>query len=184
MTTTDQTHQVPVPTTFPEPGQDAPPTPKSHGKRPWLIGGAIAGAIAAVTIAAANTGGPLPVAPMPAAPTSAATTAAQPATFTINGGLALHEPIVPRSGTCGGTGGFSDIRGGTGITVWNASGTIVGAGTLDLGTVAGVTCVFTWHVDNVPAGQGPYQYEIAHRGRLTMTESSARGMPIAELGEG
>jgi hypothetical protein len=165
--TTDQTHQAPVPTAFPEPGQDAPP-PKPHGKRPWLIGGAIAGAIAAVTIAVANTGDRLPL--------------VGPSEFTSHGILTLHQDGFDEPKQCTGYYGYGDIHSGTDVTMWNADGKVLGVGQLGDGFVVAGACAFPWTVDGIPGGEGPYQYEISHRGRLTITEPVARGTSLSTLG--
>lgn len=97
-------------------------------------------------------------------------------TFSMSGSLTLIDSDSTfDSGGCQGTGGHDDIYEGTNITVYNNAGTIVGVGNLGTGIgLDSVDCFFAFSIPDVPAGQGPYQYEISHRGRLTISEADAR----------
>ncbi len=97
-------------------------------------------------------------------------------TFSMSGSLTLvDDNSTFTSGGCEGSGGHDDIYTGTNITVYNNAGTIVGVGNLGFGVRQDSDeCYFTFSIPDVPAAQGPYQYEISHRGRLTISEADAR----------
>lgn len=113
-------------------------------------------------------------------------------TFEMTGTLTLYKstdsgsyslPHYTSYGTtCAGTGGYSDIRSGAGVTVYDAAGNVVGSGSLDSGTVTSSGCDFDFTVPNVP-NSNMYQYEISHRGRLALTPTEAH-LPLgASLGD-
>ncbi|MHA6793506.1 hypothetical protein ACVGVM_08310 [Pseudonocardia bannensis] len=79
----------------------------------------------------------------------------------------------PVSG-CEGSGGYSDITLGTSVTVYDASGTVVGTGHLGRGSAAEGGCTFPITVLNVPGGSSFYQVEVSHRGRITVQAADAR----------
>lgn len=86
---------------------------------------------------------------------------------------------------CWGLAGYDDITGGVSVTVYNADGRIVGLGKLEPGKKGGSAyeCSFMFTVTDLPAGQGPYQYEVSHRGRLTVAEETIRdGLVRSSLG--
>lgn len=107
--------------------------------------------------------------------------ASRPGKFEMKGDLTLYGPSIAEidNGTvnpdCSGTGGYSDIRLGAGVTVYNAKGAIVGTSTLTDSFWFDDFCFFGFKVVEVPESEGPYQYEISHRGRLTVTEDVAKG---------
>jgi len=79
--------------------------------------------------------------------------------------------------SCGGERAYHDLQVGPPVTVYNADGKIVGVGEVDTASSnARGACVMMWSVMDVPAGQGPYQCEISHRGRLTISEDDARAV--------
>lgn len=76
---------------------------------------------------------------------------------------------------CYGYRGMSDLNQGTSVTVYDASGTIVGAGVLGSGTSPDrMGCMFPFEVKGVPAGEDFYQVEISHRGRVTVSAEDAQ----------
>ena len=96
--------------------------------------------------------------------------------FTISG--ATFTDGVP----CTGIGGYSDMKPGAAVTIFDAGGTIVGASALGTGTATGAStyaiphadkCAFPFTVAHVPTGSTFYQYEISHRGRITFTADEA-----------
>lgn len=112
-----------------------------------------------------------------------------PSGFTVSGVLTLHQSTstystnayttlkYPLEHTCDGQGGFSDIRPGASVTVYDASGTIVGSGAItDDGSTSSTGCQFPFTVPNVPTGSAFYQYEISHRGKLTFTADEASSL--------
>ncbi len=106
--------------------------------------------------------------------------------FDLKGSLILLQPTSATDlASCSGSGGYLDISGGTDVTVYNASGTIVSSGALDDGLAIEGSCIFDFTVHGVPGNEGPYQVEVSHRGRLTITEANARaGKLSATLGSG
>jgi hypothetical protein len=77
------------------------------------------------------------------------------------------------TGACWGQSGYSDIRLGTTVTIYNSSGAIVGGGSLtdpqyDLTSVASKRfyCEFKWSASNIPNDDVGYSLEIASRGRV------------------
>lgn len=55
-------------------------------------------------------------------------------------------------GACSGSGGYADIDEGTTVSIKNESGTLIGSGSLDAGTIVSDTlgaCVFPFNVDGV-----------------------------------
>lgn len=76
---------------------------------------------------------------------------------------------------CHGYQGYDDIDEGTSVTVYDATGKIVGAGVLSQGTKTTLGgCEFTFSVPDVPVGQGFYQVEVASRGKVTTDEEKAK----------
>lgn len=68
---------------------------------------------------------------------------------------------------CSGRGGYDDLAGGAAVTVYDASGAIVGTGELAPGQVQkGVACQFDFAVKDLPKCKF-YQVEVAHRGKVT-----------------
>jgi hypothetical protein len=125
-------------------------------------------------------------------------------------GGATHTPADPGDGDmwdptpeewdgdpCEGDGGYSDITDGTAVTVYGPDGDIVALGSITQpdpyviggeaeqpGVPSDLGCKFQITVPDVPAGLGFYQYEIAHRGQLRLTEEDAKaGNASATLGE-
>jgi hypothetical protein len=119
--------------------------------------------------------------------------------MTVTGTLTLHKntgtygsPGITVDTTsngmqCAGTGGFSDIRTGAPVTIYDATGTIVGVGGLAVGTPTGINstqgvvsyvtgCDFPFTVAHVPTGSTFYQYEISHRGKLTFQPADAQSL--------
>lgn len=88
---------------------------------------------------------------------------------------------------CFGSGGYSDIRSGTNVTLRDGDGKIVGTTTLGLGTAhtvpdlaATLTCDFAFALESVP--EVPfYSIEVSHRGTLTygLDQMKARGWTVS-----
>ena len=108
-------------------------------------------------------------------------------TFTMTGELDLgydQGKYYSSELNCTGAGGYSDIQSGAPVTVYDNAGQIVALGALGPGrrNSAEHVCTFKFDVPNVPAGKGFYQYEISHRGKLTLTEAEAvAGLASASL---
>ncbi|GAA1881710.1 hypothetical protein GCM10009836_73730 [Pseudonocardia ailaonensis] len=85
--------------------------------------------------------------------------------------------------SCTGSGGYRDIGAGTGVTVYDASGAIVGTGRLSTGrATSSSTCEFTFTVPDVPTGGDFYQVEISHRGKVTVDADELANGPALTLG--
>lgn len=112
--------------------------------------------------------------------------------FTLRGGLTLDDSSTTSLDTddtkCAGGGGFDDIREGAAVTVYDAAGGVVAAGSLGAGVYASAgdvttPCVFLFSVRGVPAGSKFYSVEVSHRGKLTVSAADARaGKFAASLG--
>lgn len=180
------------------------PSPPPHSRsRQWATAVVLiaAGALlfgSGYLIGASNGGGELASGSVPAMPDSDAAALGEPTT-----GKASPSPISPipvdLRGTiqitgnymgggpddslgwedpqCFGRGGYDDISAGTSVTVYDATGTIVGTGALDVGSLVvrkdadyedwftGV-CEFAFAVSVPPSDF--YQVEVSHRGRSTV----------------
>ncbi|MFD0257499.1 hypothetical protein ACFVH7_04365 [Kitasatospora indigofera] len=115
-------------------------------------------------------------------PTLASTpTSTAAATFTLTGTMevagATHWRRV--STQCEGTGGYDDIAEGTSVTVYSASGTVVGTGRLTNGVVFGSACSLSVVVEKVPVGADFFQVEVSHRGKLTLSAADAKAGKFA-----
>lgn len=140
----------------------------------------IAGGLAALVLLAACGSNDAP---------AGSSTATEPAaqTFTMTGVLDLvggSDHFSNSADGCSGVGGYDDLARGTQVVVYGADGKILGAGEVDPGKMqaGGVICRFPWEIAGIPKGAGPYQYEVSHRGRMTVTEVEARGGVSASLG--
>ncbi|MEU1596224.1 hypothetical protein ABZ468_26030 [Streptomyces sp. NPDC005708] len=104
----------------------------------------------------------------------------KPATFTLKGSFELTEDAVSDdNGGCMGSGGYDDIREGTGVTVYNAAGDVVATGALTNPTYGSPGCNFDVRVPGVPKGEKFYKVEVSHRGTLQLTAKQAEN---GELG--
>jgi hypothetical protein len=100
---------------------------------------------------------------------------ASPGNVTAFGTLALTDPdggfhendVAGGSGSCAGSGAFSDIRVGAELTI-RAGGEVLGTGRLNGGVIYGPpdTCNFSWAIVNVPSGQRRYTLSMAGRGTV------------------
>jgi len=111
--------------------------------------------------------------------------------FTLRGSLTLAFtgvlPVDTNRTGCTGEGGFADIGKGTEVTVYDATGVVVGSGSLAAGRFASsdsvAPCVFRFAVPGVVGGSKFYGVEIAHRGKLTVSAAEAKaGTYAASLG--
>lgn len=103
-------------------------------------------------------------------------THAEGGTFTLVGLFTLADSTsrLKTGDDCQGQGGYSDIKPGAQVTVY--AGDPVATGALGPGTfTAGVGCVFGVVTGDVPRWRGIYQWEVTHRGKLTITEADAVG---------
>lgn len=110
-------------------------------------------------------------------------TSAAPETFTFAGELLLTSDVPTTGRSCQGRGGYSDIAEGAPVTVYGKSGEIIALGNLSLGESTSLGCKFQFFVGGVPTGEGFYQYEVSHRGKLSISEADAvAGNASASLG--
>jgi hypothetical protein len=95
-------------------------------------------------------------------------------TFTFKGELTLYASGNTTVGSCNGTGGYSDLRQGASVTIYNSAGSIIGSGLLPEGQATGIgNCVWDFQIESIPAGSDFYQVEVTHRGRLTVSSQEA-----------
>ncbi|MFF2814850.1 hypothetical protein ACFVT9_04850 [Kitasatospora cineracea] len=105
-------------------------------------------------------------------------------TFTLVGSMTLTSGAVDTKSGCAGSSGYSDIRTGAGVTVYDESGKVLAIGALGPGMTQGVDgCAFTVNVAKVPKGSKFYQVEISHRGKINLSSNDAEaGLFGATLG--
>ncbi|MGW0905007.1 hypothetical protein [Streptomyces sp. NPDC002853] len=104
----------------------------------------------------------------------------EPSTFTLKGKFTLTEDAFDIDGDCAGTGGYDDIREGTSVTVYGASGDVLATGRLgDSKSVTYGTCTYKIAVDDVPRGEKFYKVEVSHRGTLQLTAKQAEDGELA-----
>lgn len=95
-------------------------------------------------------------------------------TFNFAGELRLNSTGATVTGRqCTGEGGYSDVRGGAQVVVFDASGKVLGSGFLQDGFHEPGACVFRFSVADVPRGEGTYQVEVSHRGKVPVREEAA-----------
>ncbi len=106
------------------------------------------------------------------------------ATFTMLGMFKLYGTTSSASGTCEGSGGYSDIADGASVTVYDAAGKVAAVGAITKPSSLGVLgCTFSIVVPEVPSGEKFYQVEVTHRGKITVTADEAKaGMVSLTLG--
>ncbi|UQS21421.1 hypothetical protein L1857_00545 [Amycolatopsis thermalba] len=106
-----------------------------------------------------------------------------PTTFTVTGTFTLKDGVTayaPDGGDCQGSRGYSDISGGAQVTVYTSSGSVAAIGQLGPGRHGpSVSCQFDIVIPNVPTGQGPYQIEVSHRGKIGFSEQEANRVAIS-----
>ncbi|MFD7026469.1 hypothetical protein ACFWAR_00295 [Streptomyces sp. NPDC059917] len=151
-----------------------------------------AAAVVALAVACSPQG---PAAGSSAAPPTARATTVVEGTLTLQGKAAAYASQSGRtdSKVCTGARGYDDVREGAQITVYDRSGTVLGAARLGsgldygrvtlLGNSTQKACEFHIGPVSVPAGAGPYQVELGggRRGKYTLVE----GAPLAlTLGTG
>ncbi|MFD7996851.1 hypothetical protein [Streptomyces mexicanus] len=166
------TEQLPPQTPTPPPPPNEPPVapaplpPTKRSIRPLtagLLGLAIgAGVVGAAWAITANSG------------------PSEPGTFTLEGTFELTDGATSDdNGGCMGTGGYDDIREGTGVTVYGAAGDVIATGALQDPNYSALTCKFAVRVDDVPKGQKFYKVEVSHRGTLQLTAEEAQSGQFA-----
>lgn len=100
-------------------------------------------------------------------------------TFTLIGGAYPDD-----RNSCSGGGGYDDIANGAAVTIYGASGAVVGVGQLRDGVYRDYSCVFRVDVPEVQSGEDFYQIEVSHRGKISVSEDDAANGRIAlSLGE-
>lgn len=106
-----------------------------------------------------------------------------PGSFTVEGILNLtdtSDPMDTSGSQCAGTGGYDDIADGTQVVVYDATGKSLAIGELTGGVPQGYgTCQFTFEVDHVPAGVGPYSVQVSHRGMIAFTQDDALNLQLS-----
>ncbi|MCP3802584.1 hypothetical protein NLX83_25255 [Allokutzneria sp. A3M-2-11 16] len=119
--------------------------------------------------------------------TSSAATSEPEDTFTLRGTMALTASGSTRlSGTtCAGTGGYSDIREGASVTVYDPQGSVIAIGHLGTSSTSTTTssysepCTFKFEVAGVPGHHRFYQVEVSRRGKVTSEQNAAKSGSVA-----
>lgn len=150
----------------------APPVVKRRPTRLWLI---------LIVVALVFFGGGIGVG-LAIGGSSANTGAGK--TFIAAGTLDLTDPTgllgVQEGGSCSGKGGYSDIIAGTQVVIFDAAGKTLVSGSLEGGTASGLgQCTFTFSIDGVPAGVGPYSVEVSHRGKIVFMQADANNIGVS-----
>ena len=90
-----------------------------------------------------------------------------PSTYSATGSFTLVDGVWDVGESCPGSGGYSDIRTGTQVTVRNQDGTILATSRLGGGTATTlVRCEFLFEVASLPEAAF-YSFEVSHRGEIT-----------------
>ncbi|OXM70766.1 MULTISPECIES: hypothetical protein [Amycolatopsis] len=90
-----------------------------------------------------------------------------PTTFTVTGTFTLKDGVT----------GYAPDGGDT---VYTSSGSVAAIGQLGPGRHGpSVSCQFDIVIPNVPTGQGPYQIEVSHRGKIGFSEQEANRVAIS-----
>jgi hypothetical protein len=92
---------------------------------------------------------------------------------TVSGTFTLIDSIYSTGiysfgSICWGTGGFSDIRQGTQVTVTNGAGTTLTTAAFSAGTGNSNQCVFKFSLP-ITEGENSYIVSVSHRGTQTYT---------------
>ena len=143
---------------------EAEPEAVKSKRNPWIIAGVM---VAVLAVAGAGVGLFLALKP--------------PADVTVVATVGLMQEISDNKyGTdnylamsddkCVGLGGYDDLSAGAGVTVYGASGQIIGVGSLDEGIDIGDMCLFSSEI-TVPGGEAFYSMEVTHRGELRASAS-------------
>lgn len=113
----------------------------------------------------------------------------EPSTFTMTGTLTLATTAGTLdlqddgSWVCRGDDGYDDIAEGTQVTVYDAAGAVLAAGTLGVGDPqidnsqsdgGDSPCALPITVHDVPGGHDMYQVEVSHRGKIAFSAADAQ----------
>jgi serine/threonine-protein kinase len=106
------------------------------------------------------------------------------ALHTIRGEFTLTDDslrYVTATRVCIGGGGYDDLQAGAQVRVKDASGTVIGTGSLKGGSsIGGRKCVFLFEVENLPQSDF-YSIEVTHRGGISYSyeELEARDWKVS-----
>ena len=143
---------------------------------PWIVVFGVVGLAAIVTAAVVAVH-----ALAGSTPAGKPTPAASP-TFIARGVLELDgSHLSLDTGTCFGTGGYADIRGGADVVIYDAAGKALVVSSIADGQPTGdsfAPCLFAFDVPGVPAGVGPYSIEVSTRGRVPFTQDEAGNLRL------
>lgn len=93
-----------------------------------------------------------------------------PATRHVGVNFTLHGNT--RNHCVQGSGGYSDIGGGTAVVIKDQSGVVLGATSLGSQPVEdGYDCTWLITVPNVPTDRAFYSAEVSHRGAVTVSKA-------------
>lgn len=80
---------------------------------------------------------------------------------------------------CSGERGYSDLRAGAQVTVYDASGKAIALGNVNDSQRKDGRCTLSFVVADVPGGQGIYEVEVAHRGKVRYDEERAKSGTVS-----
>lgn len=93
-----------------------------------------------------------------------------PESMNVKGALLVPNPDGEPSEPCSLSSGYSDLEGGSQVTVYGADGTILDVGHTDEGEFkvfqSKHVCAFHFSLTDVPAKDDLYSIEVGHRGRI------------------
>jgi hypothetical protein len=98
----------------------------------------------------------------------------------LYGAFSPGSPMGAGRAPCVGTAGYSDVRGGTPVVIYNQAGEIVATTSLEEGQPlnAAGSCLYSFKVTGVPDSDF-YQVEVSHRGKVTFTREQFEGDDVA-----
>ncbi|WP_182345768.1 hypothetical protein [Tomitella gaofuii] len=106
--------------------------------------------------------------------------------FPMSGTISLNGSSTtfgtPTGFDCVGDDGYDDLDANSGVSVRDASGTLIAKGAMTGSSKAGGYCVLSFLVPDVPTGNNYYLLELSHRGELSFTEDEAQEPISLSLG--
>ena len=104
----------------------------------------------------------------------------EPTTFDVSGSFELIGEGYAGGEPCSGSGGYSDIQQGVGVTIYDASQKAIALGDLGPGLSRNWDCKFQFTVSDVPIQEGSniYSIEVSHRGTIQFTQDQAEDLAL------
>lgn len=98
--------------------------------------------------------------------------------------FSVSAPDAVGNQTCAGSGGYSDLAEGAGVTVTDGSGNTIATGHLEAGIFIRGTdaCIFGFQV-TVPDDKDFYGIEVTHRGTVEFSKADMKDGPGLTIGD-